>query len=69
MTFIHSLKTKRKMNRKTIGTALVVVGGALIVVLLTGGGPILPHIVGPSILAVIGVILLTIKGKTNKTSQ
>lgn len=52
------------MIRKTIGTMLVVVASVVAFVLLTGGGPILPHIIGPITLAVVGVILLTLKRKT-----
>ncbi|MBI4671032.1 MAG: hypothetical protein HY741_05125 [Chloroflexi bacterium] len=57
------------MKRKIIGTILIVVSGAIIVLLLTGGGPILPHIIGPSILAVVGVIVLTIGGKVNQPTN
>ena len=52
------------MVKKIIGIALLVIGGFFIIVLLTGGGPIWPHIIGPSTLALIGVILLILKGKT-----
>jgi len=50
------------MLRKIIGITLLVVGGFFIFVLLTYGGPVWPHIMGPSTLAVIGAIVL--KGKT-----
>ena len=46
------------MLRKTIGTILLIAAGVIAVILLTGGS-LFPHIVGPIILAVIGVILLT----------
>ncbi len=51
------------MARKIIGTIFALVGGALILFLLTYGGPVFPHIIGPSTLAVIGVVLLAVKGK------
>ncbi len=57
------------MIRKAIGTILVIAAGVLIVVLLTSGGPILPHIIGPITLAVIGVILLTLKKKANNSAK
>ncbi len=57
------------MARKIIGTILILVGAAGIVVLLTYGGPVVPHIIGPSFLAVIGVILFAIKGKANKSAE
>lgn len=57
------------MARKIIGTILTFVAGVLIVFLLTYGGPVFPHIIGPSILAVIGAILLVIKGKGNKPAE
>ncbi len=56
------------MLRKTIGTILIIVGGVLMVLLLKGGGSILPHIIGPGSLAMIGVILLATKGKANKST-
>lgn len=52
------------MTRKNIGIALVLVGVFGIIVLLTYGGPVLPHIVGPATLAVIGAIVLFFKKKT-----
>ena len=52
------------MVRKIIGITLLVVGGFFIIVLLTYGGPIWPHIIGPITLTVIGAILLVLKGKT-----
>ncbi|MEP7288591.1 MAG: hypothetical protein ABI947_22795 [Chloroflexota bacterium] len=47
------------MIRKAIGTILLIVAGVITVLLLTGGGPLVPHMVGPITLAVVGVILLT----------
>ena len=52
------------MLRKIMGITLLVVGGFFIIVLLTYGGPVWPHIVGPITLAVIGLILTLLKGKT-----
>ena len=57
------------MASKIIGTILTFAAGALIVFLLTYGGPVFPHIIGPSLLAVIGVILLGIKGRGNKPAE
>lgn len=57
------------MARKIIGIILILVGAAGIVVLLTYDGPVFPHIIGPSFLAVIGVILLAIEGKANKSAE
>ncbi len=51
------------MVRKIVGAIFVLVGGALILFLLTYGGPVFPHIIGPSTLAVIGAVLLAIQGK------
>ena len=51
------------MLRKIIGITLLVVGGFFIIVLLTYGGPVWPHIMGPITLAVIGTIILILKGK------
>ncbi len=40
-----------------LGTIMVLGGGLLIALLLTDGGPILPHIIGPIILVGMGVTL------------
>ena len=57
------------MIKKTIGTVLIVVGGVLIVFLLTYGGPIFPHIIGPTVATAVGAILLAVKGKTGKPTE
>ncbi len=49
------------MSRKTIGAALLVLGGIGMIVLLTYGGPALPHIIGPTPVAIIGLVLLMLK--------
>jgi hypothetical protein len=46
------------------GSILVAIGGFFIIVLLTGGGPILPHIVGPISVALIGTLLLVLRRRT-----
>ena len=51
------------MGRRIIGTIMLLIGGLGIIVLLTYGGPIVPHIIGPSILAVLGLVLLILKRK------
>ncbi len=60
----HKYTKGEKMIRKIIGTALLVIGGLLGIVLLTGG-LVWPHIVGPITLVVIGAVLLTSKRKTS----
>jgi hypothetical protein len=50
------------MIRKMVGGLLLAVGGVLGLVLVTYGGPVFPHIVGPAVLAVIGATLLWLKG-------
>jgi len=49
------------MTRKIIGTVLLVIGFLGCIVLLTYGGPVMPHIVGPTTLAVLGVVVLFLK--------
>jgi len=49
------------ITRVVIGIILVAIGGFFIIVLLTGGAPILPHIVGPITVAAIGIILLVFR--------
>jgi hypothetical protein len=43
---------------KVIGIVLIIAAGVLAAKIIINRGPILPHIVGPTILAIIGVILL-----------
>jgi len=52
------------MVRKIIGTTLLIIGGLLGFVLLMYGGPILPHIIGPIVLIVIGLLLRIVKRKS-----
>ena len=52
------------MTQKIIGIALLLLGGLGMIVLLTYGGPVFPHIVGPSTVAVIGAIVLLFKRKS-----
>ncbi len=49
------------MIGKTIGIILLVLGVIGMLVLLTYGGPVLPHIVGPGASAVLGAALLVFK--------
>ena len=51
------------MTRKITGIILLIIGGLFSIVLFTGGGLIWPHIIGPSTLAVMGLILLVPKRK------
>jgi len=53
------------MLKKVLGTTFVIVGGTLIVLLLTYGGPIFPHIIGPTALTAVGIALVAVKGKGN----
>jgi len=52
-----------KMAKKIIGTVLLVLGGLVMMILLTYGGPIFPHIIGPAVVALIGGGLLGYKRK------
>ena len=51
------------MTRKIVGTVLLVIGILGCIVLLTYGGPVLPHIVGPIVVTAIGVVVFFSKGK------
>jgi len=51
------------MLRKIIGTILVILGVLGVMVLIFGGGPILPHIIGPIALTIIGTLILVLKSK------
>jgi hypothetical protein len=52
------------MARKMIGGILLGVGGLGIIVLLTYGGPVFPHIFGPGVIAILGVVLLFFKKRS-----
>ncbi len=45
------------MIKKIIGTVLLMIGGLIAIILLTYGGPLLPHIIGPIVLTGAGVLL------------
>ena len=51
------------MTKKIIGIAALVIGVLGIFILLNYGGPVLPHIFGPTVLAGIGVVVLLYKKK------
>jgi hypothetical protein len=51
------------MIRKISGAVLMVIGVFVGIVLLTYGGPVFPHIFGPSAAVLIGVLLVTFKRK------
>lgn len=52
------------ITQVVVGIILVTVGGFLIIAVLTGGGPILPQVIGgPIIVALIGTILLVFRRK------
>jgi hypothetical protein len=51
------------MIRKVSGWSLFGLGLLGCIVLLTYGGPVLPHIVGPAALALVGAGLVWIKGR------
>jgi hypothetical protein len=57
------------MIRKTIGTILAVLGAAMAIIIFTGGGPILPHILGPIILVTVGVVLFVVKGTARQSPE
>ena len=57
------------MIRKIIGTILIIVASIIFIVLLTYGGPIVPHIIGPITLTIIGVILLTFTKKSDNSTK
>ncbi len=57
------------MTRKIIGTILLVASGMLGVILLNNGMLIFPHLIGPILLALIGAIMLTLKGKASHSTQ
>jgi len=59
----------RTMIRKAIGAILVIAAGVVAVLLIARGGPILPHILGPVVLAIVGVLHFTVKKKADHVSK
>ena len=55
------------MTKKIVGNIFVLASLALATALYSKGMFILPHLSGPTLLAVIGVILLTVKNKASKS--
>jgi len=53
------------MTRKIIGTVFLVIGVFGCIVLLTYGGPVFPHIVGPIVVTAIGLVFFFYNGKVN----
>lgn len=51
------------MIKKVIGIILMVIGVFIALVLMTYGGPVFPHIIGPVVLVTIGAILLLMRKK------
>lgn len=57
------------MIRKIFGGILAFIGVLGVTLLLTGGGPLLPHIVGPLVLIGVGLLLLLMKGATSQSPE
>jgi hypothetical protein len=53
------------MLRKIIGTVLFIVAGIIFLVLLMSGSPLLPHSIGPVVLALIGAVLFSPIGQSH----
>ena len=51
------------MTRKIIGTVLLLIGALIGIVLLTYGGPVFPHIIGPIVFIASGAFFLLSKQK------
>ncbi len=52
------------MIKKSIGVILILVGAVILIALLTGGGPMFPHVVGPAVLGITGITLIVLPQKT-----
>jgi hypothetical protein len=57
------------MTRKIMGAVLLIAGLTLTVVLFTNGRLIFPHVIGPGTLTTIGVILLAVRSRTNRSGE
>ena len=60
--FAFATKGADEMTKTIIGATMIVAGGLLFGVLLSGG-LLFPHIIGPATLVAVGVILVAFKRK------
>jgi hypothetical protein len=56
------------MIKKILAYVLLGIAVVITTVLFTYGGPVLPHIIGPVVMAIIGAALLFVPGKRNPTT-
>lgn len=54
------------MIKKIIGAILILVGAVILVAQSAGGGPLFPHVIGPTVLGIAGVTLVVLPQKLNK---
>ena len=57
------------MFRKIVGGLLLGAGVFFIIVLLTYGGPVFPHVIGPAALSLIGIAVLGLKNPPGKNKS
>jgi membrane associated rhomboid family serine protease len=57
------IKEDKTMIKKIIAYVLLGLAVVVATVLFTYGGPVLPHIIGPAVMAIIGAVLLFVPGK------
>ncbi len=54
------------MIKKSIGVILTMVGIVILIALLTGGGPLWPHVSGPIVLGIAGIALIVLPQRLKK---
>ena len=57
------------MIKKVVGIALILVAFGLLAFIITSVGQLIPHIIGPIILTVLGVSLLIPKRKVDASTK
>ncbi len=57
------------MIKKVVGIVLIVAGGVLVVFLLTYGGPVFPHIIGPAVAVAVGTTLAAANSNGSKSAE
>lgn len=57
------------MKQKMIGAILLVASVVIAAFLLIDGKPIIPHMIGPTTLAVVGVVVLTFKERNSRPAE
>ena len=62
-------KTRGSFAKTLAASVLIVAGTVILIVLLTYGGPVFPHVAGPAVLLAVGVMLLATRRKGGQNER